>query len=186
MITSLISPSGEPSIQDNLWHIASSDNSGSTDMKFVFDVYKGDEQLVRVKVFPDPTNGKGYFDASPIVKNEISFGWFVPEATGIVLATPSQSGEVALTYQIRVGEDVSAITTTNLASGNVKAFNFTPTLFKRRQADYTAYNNKWLTNRPLYASVGLTEKLLIGVRASSQALFVELYNSSNSLISTED
>ena len=187
MITNLISPSGEPSIQDNLWHIASSDNSGSTDMKFVFDVYKGEEQLVRVKVFPDPTNGKGYFDASPIVKNEITFGWFVPNATGVILATPSQSGEVALTYQIRVGEDVSAVTTTNLASGNVKAFNFTPSLFKRRQNDYSFYNNKWLTNRPLYANLTLTERLMIGVKATgSLDLFVETYGANGSLIDAED
>lgn len=187
MISNLISPSGEPSIQDNLWHIASSDNSGSTDMKYVFDIYKGSEQLVRVKTFPDPTNGKGYFDASPIVRNEISFGWFVPETTGIILATPSQSGEVALTYQIRVGEEVSGVTTTNLASGNVKAFNYVPTLFKRRQADYTAFDNKWLTNRPLYASTSLTEKLMIGVKTTGLLdLYVETYGFNGSLIDAED
>ena len=187
MISNLISPSGEPSIQDNLWHIASSDNSGVTDMKFVFDVFKGSEQLVRVKVFPDPTNGKGFFDASPIVRNEISFGWFVPNNSGVILATPSQSGEVALTYQIRVGEDVSGVTTTNLASGNVKAFNYVPTLFKRRQLDYTAFNNKWLTNRPLYAKVGLTEKLMIGVKTTGLLdLFVETYGYNGSLIDAED
>lgn len=187
MITNLISPSGEPSIQDNLWHIATSDNSGSTDMKFVFDVYKGAEQLVRVKVFPDPTNGKGYFDASPIVKNEISFGWFVPNASGVILATPSQSGEIALTYSIRVGEDVSAVATTNLASGNVKAYNFTPSLFKRRQNDYSFYNNKWLTNRPLYANLTLTERLMIGVKATGALdLFVQTYGANGSLIDAED
>lgn len=185
MITNLISPSGEPSIQDNLWHIANSDNSGSTDMKFVFDVYKGEEQLVRVKVFPDPTNGKGYFDASPIVKNEISFGWFVPNATGVELSTPSESGEIALTYQIRVGEDVSAVTTTNLASGNVKAFNYTPTLFKRRQATYAQYVNKWLTNRPKYASLTLTERLMIAARSGGD-MFISTYNYSNALVLNDD
>lgn len=187
MITNLVSPSGEPSIQDNLWHIATSDNSGSTDMKYVFDVFKGSEQLVRVKVFPDPTNGKGYFDASPIVRNEISFGWFVPDNNGVILATPSESGEVALTYQIRVGEDVSAVTTTNLASGNVKAFNYVPTLFKRRQADYTAFNNKWLTNRPMYASLTNTEKLMIGLRTtSSLTLLVDTYGANGSLIQSKN
>jgi len=185
MITNLISPSGEPSIQDNLWHIATSDNSGSTDMKFVFDVYKGAEQLVRVKVFPDPTNGKGYFDASPIVKNEISFGWFVPNATGVQLANPSESGEVALTYSIRVGEDVSAVTTTNLSSGDVKAFNYTPTLFKRRQATYAQYVNKWLSNRPLYANLTLTERLMIGARSGGE-MFIETYNYSNILVFTDE
>ena len=185
MITNLISPSGEPSIQDNLWHIATSDNSGSTDMKFVFDVYKGAEQLVRVKVFPDPTNGKGYFDASPIVRNEISFGWFVPDASGVILATPSQSGEVALTYSIRVGEDVSAVTTTNLSSGNIKAYNYTPTLFKRRQFDFTQFNNKWLTNRPKYAKLGLTERLMLGVKATTdKSVIFNSYSCNGTLLKT--
>jgi hypothetical protein len=154
-------------------------------MKFVFDVYKGEEQLVRVKVFPDPTNGKGYFDASPIVKNEITFGWFVPNATGVELATPSESGEIALTYQIRVGEDVSAVTTTNLASGNVKAFNYTPTLFKRRQSTYAQYANKWLTNRPLNATLTLTEKLMIAARSGGEML-IETYNYSNTLVFSDE
>ena len=166
MITNLISPSGEPSIQDNLWHIASSDNSGSTDMKFVFDVYEGGEQLVRVKVFPDPTNGKGYFDASPIVRNEVSYEWFVPEGGSPYLVMPNDSGQIALTYQIRVGEEVSGTTTTNLASGNVKAFNFTPTLFKRRKLSYSDYQNKWLTNRPKSAKLTLNEKLMVGYRTN--------------------
>ena len=52
MITSLISPSGDVSAQDDLWHIATSDNSGQTDFKFVFDVFKGADQLVRVKLYP--------------------------------------------------------------------------------------------------------------------------------------
>ena len=187
MISNLISPSGEPSLQDNLWHIASSDNSGSTDMKYIFDVYKGNEQLVRVKVFPDPTNGKGYFDASPIVRNEVTYEWFVPENSGVLLATPSQSGEVALTYSIRVGEDVSGVMTTNMASGNVKAFNYVPSLFKRRKLDFTQYNNKWLTNRPNYAKLTLTEKLMIGVKTTGILdLLVETYGYNNSLIDSED
>jgi hypothetical protein len=187
MISNLISPSGEPSLQDNLWHIASSDNSGSTDMKYIFDVYKGSEQLVRVKVFPDPTNGKGYFDASPIVRNEVTYEWFVPDNNGVILATPSQSGEVALTYSIRVGEDVSGVMTTNLASGNVKAFNYVPSLFKRRKLDFTQYNNKWLTNRPNYAKLTLTEKLMIGVKTTGILdLLVETYGYNNSLIDSED
>jgi hypothetical protein len=153
----------------------------------MFDVYKGNEQLVRVKVFPDPTNGKGYFDASPIVRNEVSFEWFVPDTNGVILATPSQSGEVALTYSIRVGEDVSAVMTSNLASGNVKAFNYTPSLFKRRQLDFTQYNNKWLTNRPLYANLTLTERLMIGVKTTGLLdLFVETYGANGSLLDGED
>jgi hypothetical protein len=77
-ITSLINPTGKSSIQDNLWSIATSDNSGQVDFKFVFDVYNGTEQLIRAKVYPNPSNGKGYFDAGPVVRNEMDYSWFNP------------------------------------------------------------------------------------------------------------
>jgi hypothetical protein len=147
-ISSLISPSGEISIQDSLWHIASSTNSGQTDMKYVFDVYNGNTQLVRVKVYPEPSNGKGYFDASRVVKNEITYDWFQPNDVAFLnQCQPSTSGQIALTYNIRVGEDVSGVTTTNMASGNTTAYNFTPLLYKRRKMRLSDYDNKFMTNR---------------------------------------
>ena len=78
MSITLINPSGYPSAQDNLWSIAYSSNSGQVDFKYVFDVFVDGVQLVRTKVFPEPSNGRGYFDAMPIVKNEITYGWFNP------------------------------------------------------------------------------------------------------------
>jgi hypothetical protein len=145
-ITSLINPTGKPSIQDNLWHIATSDNSGQVDFKFVFDVYKGGEQLIRAKVYPNPTNGKGYFDAGPVVRNEMDYSWFNPNGT-LISYEPNVSGQISQNYTIRTGEDFSGITTLNLASGNVTAYNFAAPLFKRRLEDFTAKDNKTLTDR---------------------------------------
>ena len=65
-ITSLINPSGNVTAQDTLWHIAYSDNSGQTDFKYVFDIFHNGQQLVRTKVFPEPSNGRGYYDASNV------------------------------------------------------------------------------------------------------------------------
>ena len=131
-ITINTSPSGSPSVHDALWHVCTSDNSGSTDMKYVFDVYVGSTQLVRVKQFPEPSNGKAYFDASPIVRNEFTYEWFAPINTSAYVAEPSMSGEIGVVYQLRVGEEVSGVTTLNMASGNVSGFNWSPNLFKRR------------------------------------------------------
>ena len=157
-IPSLINPSGKPSVQDNLWHIASSSNSGQVDFKFVFDVYKGTTQLIRAKVFPSPDNGKGYFDAGPIVRNEITYEWFNPNGE-LVSYQPNVSGEIGKGYTIKVGEDYSGITILNLASGNVTAYNWAAPLFKRRVYDLSARDNKTLTDRFLNAISNFGEDL---------------------------
>ena len=184
MITNLINPSGEQSVQDALWHIATSDASGSTGMKYVFDVYKGAEQLIRVKQFPDPTTGKGYFDASTSIRNEITYKWFTSGDT-VYLVQPSTNGEIGIGYTIKVGEEVSGITTTNLASGNVSAYNFVAPLFKRRVNNLTSKLNKWLTNRPSSIKANLGGKVMIGFRTNATlTLKVDTYNYSNALIAS--
>jgi hypothetical protein len=160
MSVSLINPSGYPSVQDDLWTIASSTASGQTDFKFVFDVYNGANQLVRCKVYPDPTNGKGYFDAGPIVRNEITYDWFKP-VNGNNTFLYDATDKVTQTYNIRVGEDYSGITTLNLASGNVSTYNYAPSLFKRRQTTINSFLNNWLTNRLLTAKCNFNSKFLI-------------------------
>lgn len=162
-ITSLISPSGELTVQDSLWHIALSDNSGQTDFKYVFDLFNVNNQLIRVKVFPDPTNGRGYFDAGPIIRNEITYDWFKPvnDTTGVYLNEPNVSGQIAVTYNIRVGEDYSGITTLNMASGNVTAYNYSAPLFKRFVGNITTMNSKFFSNRPRIIKAQLGQKILI-------------------------
>ena len=189
-IVSLINPSGEISVQDALWSIASSDNSGQTDFKFVFDVFVNGVQLVRTKIFPEPTNGKGYFDASQVVRNEITFDWFTPVSTTqpeCLLAQPSPSGEVAVTYNIRVGEDYSGLTTLNMASGNITAYNWTPSLFKRRQLTTSGFDFKYFTNRPKSCKAKLTDKVLVpfkGIAGQTYVIRFRAYNQSNALINT--
>jgi len=185
-ITSLINPSGEVSVQDTLWHIAYSDNSGQTDFKYVFDVFNGSEQLVRVKLYPDPTTGRGYFDAGSVVRNEFSVSWFLPEGgDGSFVKQPNASGEISLTYNIRVGEDFSGITTLNLASGNVTAYNWRPPLFNRRQSTISVFNNKYMTNRRKVAKIKLGEKLFIPYKGTgSLRLNYQTYNASNTLVAS--
>jgi len=160
MSVTLINPAAYSSIQDDLWTIASSTASGQTDFKFVFDVYSGTDQLVRCKVYPDPSNGKGYFNAGSVVRNEVDYSWFIPvNGTSNFLYTANN--KVKQTYDIRVGEDYSGITTLNLASGSITAYNYAPALFKRGQTKINSFLNKWLTNRPLSAKCDFESKLLI-------------------------
>jgi len=163
MSITLINPSGYPSAQDNLWSIAYSSNSGQVDFKYVFDVFVDGVQLVRTKVFPEPSNGRGYFDAMPVVSNEITYGWFNPYSSVFgeeFLLNKSETLNEKI-YQIRVGEDYSGTTYLNLASGNVTAYNYSAPLFKRRQINIGQKINNWLTNRPLKIKAKTTDKILI-------------------------
>jgi hypothetical protein len=186
-ITSLFAPSGEPSVQDSLWHVVSSNNVAGQDFKFVFDIFVGSVQQVRVKQFPDPTTSNGYFDAGPIVRNGFTYSWFVPENTAddVYLCQPSASGQISQLYQIRIGEDVSGITTSNLASGEVRAYNWSPPAFKRKTFDSTTKLNKFYTNRPTGARINTGAKLLIPFKTDATlTLKVDTYNQSNALIAT--
>lgn len=164
-ITNIAYPANNLTVQDSLWHIAASSNSGSTDMKYIFDLFNGNNQLIRVKVFPDPTNGRGYFDAGPIIRNEITYDWFVPEnntaGENVWLYEPSVNGQVAVTYNYRIGEDVSGVATLNMASGNVTAYNYSAPLFKRFVDNVTSMDNKFFTNRPRTIKAQFGQKILI-------------------------
>ena len=190
MSITLINPSGYPSAQDNLWSIAYSSNSGQVDFKYVFDVFVDGVQLVRTKVFPEPSNGRGYFDAMPVVSNEITYGWFNPvNATNseAVWLTKSDTLNEKI-YQIRVGEDYSGTTYLNLVSGNVTTYNYSAPLFKRRQINIGQKLNNWLTNRPLNINAKTTDKVLIPLfRSNMDSWEFELkkYGLSNNLIDTK-
>lgn len=189
-ISSLINPTGEVSVQDDLWHIAHSTLSGSTDFKYVFDIYNGATQLIRAKVFPEPTNGRGYFNAGKVVGNEITFAWFTPVSTGslpMAVYQPNTSGEVAIAYTVRVGEELTGTTTLNLASGTVTAYNYTNSLFNRFQGTTSAFAQKFLTNRPRYATAKLGEKILVPFKGTgTHRMFIKTYNEGNALIATTE
>lgn len=174
------------SVQDDLWCVALSDNSGQTDFKYVYDIFNADKQLIRVKVYPNP-NGYGYFNCGSVVRNEMTYDWFNPESSHttcpVYLDNPNASGQMAITYQVRVGEDVSGVTTLNMASGNHTVYNITSPLFKRNRPYYNPlqFNStnskdwKFLTNRPKNAYCRRYDKLLVPFyvnAASDIALYI--------------
>lgn len=184
MITQLAYPSGEPTVQDALWHVFSTNVSGQTDFKFVFDLYVGGVQQSRVKLFPEPNNGKGYFDAAPVIRNTFTYEWLTPAET-FLICEPNASGQASQTYQYRIGEEYSGVTYLNLASGNITAYNWNAPLFKRRQSDLTAKQNKFMTNRPNTINASLGDNIFIGVYDNNFACDIKAYNESNALVSTQ-
>jgi hypothetical protein len=146
------------------------------------DIYVGGTQQVRVKIYPEPTTGIGYFDAGPIVRNTMTYEWLTPY-NNIFMCEPNVSGQVAQTYQYRIGEETSGVTTLNLASGSVTAYNFVPPTFKRKVTDLSVYNGKAMTNRPTTIEASLGDNIYIPAK-DVNGIIVSTYNQSNVLITT--
>jgi len=186
-ITIIDTPTSGSTAQDALWHTLASDASGSADMKFVFDVWVNGTQKIRVKQFPDPTSGRAFFDAGPVVRNTMKYEWFIPTNAIVQASQPDASGGVSQTYQMRYGEEVSGVTTVNMASGNTTVYNYLPTLLQRRINGVSSRLNKWYTNRSLVADSGSNENLFIPLYSSgTPVLAIKKYNQSNALIATQN
>lgn len=186
MITINTNPSANSSAQDALWHVATTDVTGQSDFKFVFDVWVNGVQKVRVKQFPEPGTSKGYFDAGPVVRNEFNYEWFEPLNTPYG-SQPDASGQMALTYELRVGEDYSGVTYVNEASGTTKVYNYAPPLWGRRKVNIGDKLNKWLTNRPLVINAGQNDNIFIPFYTNDTTLQIECrtYDGSNAQIAFE-
>ena len=145
-ITIQSSPAPYSSMHDDLWFVSSSTNVGLTAFKFVYDVYVNNAQVSRTKVYPSPSadGSYGVFNASPMVRSYVT-NYFEPSGSSILVAS---NDKIKVDSQIRIGEEYvsggNLITTSNLASGALAAYNYYPPLF----ADILFVNN----NTPLVLS----------------------------------
>jgi len=139
-VTVLDSPAVYSSMNDDLWYVSSSTNAGTVNFKFVYDVKINGNLVARSKVFPDPVNSYGIFNASPVVRAYIT-NYFEPSGNSILVAS---NDKIKVNYTLEIGEEVSGTVTTNMASGEFSAYNFYPPLF----ADILAVKN----NTPLVLS----------------------------------
>ena len=183
-ITNIAYPSGTPTVQDNLWHIFSSNMTASTDFKYVVDLYTNGTQQVRVKIFPEPSTSKGYFDAASVIRNTMTYEWLTPKEE-ILMCEPNASGQIAQTYSYRIGEEYSGVTYLNLVSGNITAYNWVAPLFKRKVSDISAYSGKVLTNRPSIINSVLGESIYMPAMDVS-GLTVKTYDTTNTLVTSLD
>jgi hypothetical protein len=205
-ITIQSSPAPYSSMHDDLWFVSSSNNTGQLSFKFVYDVYVNGSQVSRTKVYPSPSaeGSYGVFNASPMVRSFVT-NYFEPSGSSILVAS---NDKIKVDSQIRVGEEYvsggSLITTSNLASGALAAYNYYPPLF----ADILFVNNNtplvlsdyydnlllenftddWITERE-------TEKITIEygdnfyatyfkITAGTYNAFVDVINESGSVIDT--
>jgi hypothetical protein len=198
-ITILDTPAAYSSMHDDLWYVASSTNSGTTNFKFIVDVYVNGALAGRSKVFPSPSGSYGVYNASPIVRSYVT-NYFEPSGTSILV---SSNDKIKVNYVISVGEEVSGVTTANLASGSFSAYNFYPPLFADILAtnaeiplvlsDY--YNNllienfsdDWLTERNEVVDIEYGDNFyatFFKVTAGSYLGKVEIVNPNGTIAST--
>jgi hypothetical protein len=120
-------PATFPSMHDDLWFVASSNNAGTTNFKFVYDIYINGSQVSRNKIFPSPSadGSYGVFNASPVVRSYVT-NYFEPSGTTVLMAS---NDKIKVDYQMRIGEEVSGAVIANLASGNFSAYNYYAPLF---------------------------------------------------------
>lgn len=160
-ITINSTPESYPSMHDDLWFVASSNNTAQVNFKYVFDVYVNSVLVVRIKSFPDPASGKGIFNAANIVRNYWN-SYFKPATAASVWAY--SGNDIYVPYEIRFGEEYDGTTYLNLASGNFRAFNFYNPLFRNPLTSYfQPFVSKFLTNRDKATlECGMTERLYVG------------------------
>jgi hypothetical protein len=178
-ITINTNPASNSSVQDALWHVVTSDNYTEVDFKYVFDLYIGATQVARIKQFPEPSNGKGYFDAKS-ARNYLTYNWFEPTNTSVYIYEPDDSGEYGIGYTLKVGEEFGGTLTADLATATITAYNWVPPLFQRRVVTLADKLNNWLTNRPTTIYADLAENIFIGFYTDvTYTIHCAKYDSSN-------
>lgn len=172
MVTINYEPSGYPSAHNPMFVELQSGNSAMTDFKYVFDIYVNSLFVTRQKVFPDPTDDKGYLDLSAIVRNYldvsvnvVTVGSAVPVELGL--------GEFYVDFYGIYGEEFSGTPYAPDVTGTAyKAYNWTKSRTQRKilNAQTTGsnyfktlgdYRGFFLTNRPQNTKVYSGQPLIL-------------------------
>jgi hypothetical protein len=126
-ITINSTPATYPTMHEDLWFVASSTNVGTTNFKFVYDVFINNAQVSRNKIYPSPSaeGSYGVFNASPMVRAYVT-NYFEPSGSSVLVAS---NDKIKVDYQVKIGEDLNGTVTPNLASGSYSAYNYYSPLF---------------------------------------------------------
>ena len=175
------------SAQEPQWICALSSNKDLTNFKYIFDVYDvSGVQLVRSKIYPDLKDGWGYFDASSVIRNEVSFNWINVDTGNYMLlhSCNPDKNEQEIQYSVYIGEEynigASGIMNVGMVSGGTTVYNFTSNAFNRIQNPISELYQDYFTNRPRYGYTSWGERLLIGFyKSGSVSVDVIKYDCNN-------
>jgi len=161
-------PNSYQSAHEDLWFVVSSNNTGQSNFKYVFDVVINSVLVARVKSFPQPTTNKGIFNAATIVRNYLT-NYFKPNTTATLFTYTGT--DIRVPYTIQFGEEYGGTTYTNLTSGSYNAYNYYPNIMD----GLGAFDGTWYDN---YKANLLTKRdqLNFTTRLTNGRCFVGLLN----------
>lgn len=158
-------PSGFQSAHSPLWYELISANVSQANFKYVFDLYVNSTFVTRQKLFPDPTDNKGYFDVSPIVRSyfDIAVQPFVNDSRDFTVEWGL--GEFFVDFHAVVGEEYSGspFVSGDVTGTSLSAYNWAKKKQLYNQNDLQDYYEKFVSNRPAISTAYFNEPLIIGV-----------------------
>lgn len=165
-ITINYEPSGFASAHNPMFIELQSNQSGQANFKYVFDVYVNNAFATRQKVYPNPTDGKGYLDISKIVGNYFDVAQNVVDESTKNFTTELGLGEFFVDFKGIYGEDYSG---TPFVSGTVsgttyKAYNWSKWKSLLRSSTpkgLSDFQGRFLSNRPRVSTAYINQPVII-------------------------
>jgi hypothetical protein len=170
-------PTGYTSAHEEVWHVVESTDKELDGFQYVYDIYKSDQLLARIKNSPLGANSVGVVDVGNIVRSSLDSYNFPAFNLSLFTNEVTLGADVFFTdYRVEYGQMSGTVDFTgNIASGDYRVYNN----YKRSKWDkYTSeiVSGTFLTNRPsenyYYAGEPIVSTLLI-VNESSRFLNVD-------------
>lgn len=173
-ITINYEPSGFHSAHNPMYIELQSNNSTQAQFKYIFDIYVNGAFASRQRVFPDPSDDKGYLNISNVVRDYFDIAKQVVTA-GSITPVELNQGEFFVDFYGIYGEDYSGspFVSGTASGGNYKAYNWTKSRFQRKIQDaqttgnnffnsFEDYQEHFLTNRPQNTKYYAGQPLILG------------------------
>lgn len=157
-------PTGYTSAHEEVWHVVESTDKDLTGFQYVYDIYKGNDLLTRIKNAPVGTDRLGVLDVGNIVRSSLDSFNFPAFNLASFTNEVSLGADVFFTdYDIRYGQ-VSGVgeVSGNLASGSYRVYN------NYRRSRWDKYSSEivsgaFLTNRPSTSNYYSGEPLIASI-----------------------
>lgn len=164
-------PDNYQSFHEDLWFVVNSTNTSQTNFKYVFDVYVGGNLVARIKSYPQPDTNKGIFNAASIIRNYWS-SYFQPSGTQTAFNYVGSGN--AINYEVFYGEEYNNTLYTNLASSDLFALNYVPSVTTGK----SVFDGTWYQGQYLGYLLTKRDKTQLQTNQTGNRLFITLQNTS--------
>ena len=119
------SPTGYTSAHEEVWHVVESTDKNLAGFQYIYDIYKGQELLTRVKNTPQGANKVGVLDVGNIIRSSLDSFNFPAITPNAFTSEVTLGADVFWTeYSVRYGQSLSSIQVSgNMTSGTYRVYN---------------------------------------------------------------